>query len=272
MDLEFDYPRDFKGIFIPKEIWLNDDLSAIDKIIFAEIYSLDVEGSDGCYASNEYLSKFCKCSITKVSTSISNLIKLGYVKVAKSDGRKRFLKASLSKNERQNYKKCKSDIQKMKQSNIDNNISSDIDYKNSSYALSESKDSSRVIYAFSQGKRKVDFETLKNICVEFTNCKASDWRIKELKHIIDYFINQYNKNSNMRHIDILEQGLIKIVINYFEPVGNYMSENDVYSFDECYQELIDHYLRDNYKQDVKKSLQHFMSGLIRENLAQKYLK
>ena len=49
MSLEFDYPRDFKGIFIPKEIWLDDDLSAIDKIILAEIYSLDVEDGDGCH-------------------------------------------------------------------------------------------------------------------------------------------------------------------------------------------------------------------------------
>ena len=37
MSLEFDYPRDFKGIFIPKEIWLDDNLSAIDKIILSEM-------------------------------------------------------------------------------------------------------------------------------------------------------------------------------------------------------------------------------------------
>ena len=127
MSLEFDYPRDFKGIFIPKEIWLDDNLSAIDKIILAEIYSLDVEDSDGCYASNEYLSKFCKCSVTKVSTSISNLINLGYVRIAKSDGRKRFLKVSLSKFESQTIKKRKSAYQKVKQSNIDNNIDKNID-------------------------------------------------------------------------------------------------------------------------------------------------
>ena len=35
MNKGFDYPRDFKGIWIPKEIWLDDDLNATDKIIFA---------------------------------------------------------------------------------------------------------------------------------------------------------------------------------------------------------------------------------------------
>lgn len=118
MNKGFDYPRDFKGIWIPKEIWLDDDLNATDKIIFAEIDSLDVEDSEGCYASNEYLSNFCKCSITKVSTSISKLIGLGYVRVTKSDGRKRWLKTCLSKFESQNCKKEKSEIQEMKERNI----------------------------------------------------------------------------------------------------------------------------------------------------------
>lgn len=118
MSKGFDYPRDFKGIWIPKEIWLDDDLNATDKIIFAEIDSLDVEDSDGCYASNEYLSNFCKCSITKVSTSISKLIDLGYVRVTKSDGRKRWLKTCLSKFESQNGENKKSEIQEMKERNI----------------------------------------------------------------------------------------------------------------------------------------------------------
>ena len=52
--------RDFKGIWIPKEIWLDERLNALDKIILAEINSLD--GEDGCYASNQYLAEFCQCS------------------------------------------------------------------------------------------------------------------------------------------------------------------------------------------------------------------
>jgi hypothetical protein len=127
MNNNFEYPRDFKGIFIPKEVWLDDELGAVDKFILAELDSLDVEGSEGCYASNEYLANFCKCSVTKVSTSISKLIGLGYVRLAKSDGRKRYLKVSLSKFESQTNKKRKSPSQKMKQSNISSNIPSKID-------------------------------------------------------------------------------------------------------------------------------------------------
>lgn len=144
------------------------------------------------------------------------------------------------------------------------------------YALSESKDSSRGdIYAFSTEKGENKSDVIKNIAVEFADCKPSDWRIGELKHIIDYFLEQYNKTLNMSHIRITTQALTKIVINYFEPVGNYMSDNSAYGFDDYYKELIDYYLQTKYKingKEVTKSLQHFMSGMIRENLAQKYLK
>lgn len=144
------------------------------------------------------------------------------------------------------------------------------------YALSESKDSSKGdIYAFSAEKGGSESDVIKNLAVEFADCEPSDWRIEELKHIIDYFLEQYNKTLNMSHIRITEQALTKIVINYFEPVGNYMSDNSAYGFDDYYKELIDYYLQTKYKingKEVTKSLQHFMSGMIRENLAQKYLK
>lgn len=155
--------------------------------------------------------------------------------------------------------------------NIDRDYTTEI-----RYALSESKDSSRGdIYAFSAEKGGSKSDVIKNLAVEFADCEPSDWRIEELKHIIDYFLEQYSKTQNMSHIRITEQALTKIVINYFEPVGNYMSDNSAYGFDDYYKELIDYYLQTKYKingKEVTKSLQHFMSGMIRENLAQKYLK
>lgn len=159
--------------------------------------------------------------------------------------------------------------------NTTENINRDYTTENK-YALSESKDSSRGdIYAFSAEKGKSESDVIKSLAVEFADCEPSDWRIEELKHIIGYFLEQYSKTQNMSHIRITEQALTKIVINYFEPVGNYMSDNSAYEFDDYYKELIDYYLQTKYKingKEATKSLQHFMSGMIRENLAQKYLK
>ena len=110
--------RDFKGVWIAREIWLDERLNALDKVILAEINSLD--GPSGCFASNQYIADFCQCSATKVSTAISKLIELGYISVASFDGRTRILKTCLSKFERQTFKKSEADLQNLKENNTDN--------------------------------------------------------------------------------------------------------------------------------------------------------
>ena len=113
--------RDFKGVWIPKEIWLDDRLNALDKIIFVEIDSLCNE-ERGCFASNKYLAEFCQCSETKISKAISKLIDLEYLYVVSFNGRQRELQSCLAKNARQSNKKCKADEQKVQGSiYIDNN-------------------------------------------------------------------------------------------------------------------------------------------------------
>jgi len=84
--------RDFKGIWIPREIWLSDDLKMQEKIFLVEISSLDNE--NGCYANNRYFAEFFGISVTRVSLVINNLIEKGYIKatINVSEGNKRILK------------------------------------------------------------------------------------------------------------------------------------------------------------------------------------
>lgn len=117
--------RDFKGVWIPKEIWLDTRLNALDKVILVEIDSLD-DGENGCYASNKYLSEFCQCSITKVSNAISKLAECGYIEQTDFDGRHRKLESRLTKNASQPYKNCKADLQNVHANNIDNNKDNNI--------------------------------------------------------------------------------------------------------------------------------------------------
>lgn len=69
--------RDFKGIWIPKELWLLKDLSLIEKVMLIEIASLDNE--NGCYASNDYFADFFNLSKDRVSKIINNLVKRGFI-------------------------------------------------------------------------------------------------------------------------------------------------------------------------------------------------
>jgi hypothetical protein len=97
--------RDFKGIWIPKEVWLSDKLTLQEKVFLVEINSLDNE--DGCYANNRYFAKFFDISITRVSEVINSLVEKGYVEsfVKAEEGNKRILKTLLKESLRPSYRK-----------------------------------------------------------------------------------------------------------------------------------------------------------------------
>lgn len=121
--------RDFKGVWIPKEIWLDIRLNALDKVILTEIDSLD-QGKSGCYASNKYIADFCQCSERKVSDAITKLIKLGYIKLTSFDGRLRVLQSCLAKSASLPRKNCVADTQNPRDYTIENNIDNNTDIKN----------------------------------------------------------------------------------------------------------------------------------------------
>ena len=72
--------REFRGIWIPKDIWLNKDLSTNEKVLLAEIDSLG-GSSDGCFASNQYFADFFDLSKDRISRLVSGLKNKGYITV-----------------------------------------------------------------------------------------------------------------------------------------------------------------------------------------------
>jgi hypothetical protein len=69
--------RDFKGVWIPKEIWLDKQLTWMEKIVITEINSLD--GIEGCFASNNYLAEFFNLTAGRISQIINSLIDKKYI-------------------------------------------------------------------------------------------------------------------------------------------------------------------------------------------------
>lgn len=86
--------RDFKGVWIPREIWLSPGLSMVEKCLLIEIDSLDNE--DHCFATNEYFADFLNITPTTVSTAISNLKDYGLIELVSFNGRKRVLRSCLN--------------------------------------------------------------------------------------------------------------------------------------------------------------------------------
>ena len=116
--------RDFKGIWIPAEIWLDDRLSAQEMVILAEVDSLD--NGDGCWASNEYLAKFSKCSAATVSRAIKNLIECGYIERVSFDGRTRVMKSCLRKMTRQPKQNDKAAESKCRAITLDDSVTDNV--------------------------------------------------------------------------------------------------------------------------------------------------
>ena len=120
--------RDFKGVWIPKEIWLNTDLSIIEKVLLVEIDSLD-NSDKGCFASNEYLAKFVQLSEGRVANIISNLKKRKFLIQVFFDGRNRGLRiskseSSFNENVKAEYTKTgKQNTQKREYNNTENKTS-----------------------------------------------------------------------------------------------------------------------------------------------------
>lgn len=75
--MELELSREFKGIWIPKEIWLSVDISLTEKVFLAEIDSF--EKKDGCFASNRYFANFFKMTKGRVSQIITKLQDKGFV-------------------------------------------------------------------------------------------------------------------------------------------------------------------------------------------------
>jgi hypothetical protein len=126
--------RDFKGVWIPKEIWLNTDLSIIEKVLLVEIDSLD-NSDRGCFASNEYLASFVQLSEGRVANIISDLKKRGFIIQLFFDGRNRGLRTQISESSfNENVKAdltetTKQTTRKREHNNTENKTNNNTDYK-----------------------------------------------------------------------------------------------------------------------------------------------
>ena len=86
--------RIVKGIWIPIEIWQNRSLSWNEKILLMDIDSFTAKDRE-CYISNEYIAELLGVSVSWASKCLSHLLELGFVRVVKFDGRKRYVESTI---------------------------------------------------------------------------------------------------------------------------------------------------------------------------------
>lgn len=243
--------RDFKGIRIPKEIRLDEDLNIMMKVLLVEIDSLDNE--DWCFASNSYFSEFFWISETQISIYIKKLKELWYIEEVWFDWRKRYLKSRIKEKLKSDSKKTfgqplrkvKGRVkEKLKHNNIDNNIDNNSivnntksdDFENTNL----SKDDFWEKKELSKEKKREDIDlliqTLKNHC-SINNISYDKTRDRQFwKHIMDWkefweFVQSIGQNRIEFALNILKAS---IKINYWKwicswPMKIYQNYSDVYN-------------------------------------------
>ena len=73
-------PR-FKGLWIPREIWLDQTMTLLEKCVLAEIDSLAVNSRRCCTASNRYLATFFQVTDRHIKRPIAALAKRGLLRI-----------------------------------------------------------------------------------------------------------------------------------------------------------------------------------------------
>ena len=167
--------RDFKGVWIPKEIYLNTDLTLTEKILFVEISSLD--NQDGCFASNEYFADFLGVGITTISKGVKRLIELGLIEIVSFNGRNRVLKVV-----NQDVTTNKADLQNVKGRDTETNR----------YINTNNKTSNKTTKYYTDFVSIYNNFCKKNIGV---SCKMDGIQGKALKRIIVYLKKECKDES-----------------------------------------------------------------------------
>ena len=246
--------RDFKGVWIPKEIWLNEELTLIEKVIFVEIDSLDNE--DHCTAGNDYLATFCGCSERKVSDAIKKLSELGYIEVMSFDGRHR--KIRVVKNAEETRKICEAATNKVQSNNIDNNTINKESFSKEKEEISEydshmySPEELKNDFLGSSRKRKSTrpkSQSLYSKCMAEINLYTQDLQLHTLlvkylnlrlemkdkplyynqwKGMLDKLSNIIEDNPGMSYEDVVRQSIEKGYASFF-PVNTYSKSKNVFA-------------------------------------------
>lgn len=121
--------------------------------------------------------------------------------------------------------------------------------------------------AVGQSNVKYRIEDVPYLVGQYAEPNTLGSQIIDLRNIIQYFISRYEEESDIRHIDVSDSAIKSIVDAYFHPTGKVVDCEA-----EDYMWMIDDYFATDYKMNgkrVSKSLQHFFSGKIRENIYMK---
>lgn len=272
--------RDFKGVWIYKNLYLSREYTPNEKFLLLEIYSLSKGKNKQCYANNRHFADFIGVKENTIQKAILKLEKNGHIRreYTYKNGTREIASRIITLTQKFYDDFINESEIKEQEEGVDKNPRggglesihkyNNISITNNAFSLKE-----KGTLCFSPekavGKSNVKYriDDVPNLVSRYAEPNTLGSQIIDLRNIIQYFIGRYEEESDIRHIDVSESAIKSIVDAYFHPIGKVVDCEA-----EDYMWMIDDYFATDYKingRRVSKSLQHFFSGKIRENIYMK---
>lgn len=291
--------RNFKGVWIPAKLYLSGIFSPNEKFVLLEIYSLSKKNK--CYATNKHFADFVGLKENTIQKMMLEFEKAGYIKRIfeyKENSKEiknriiiltqKFLDEFINEkaegeNEEPYGKKSMGDMEKNpegdglkvgdKYNNINNTYLSDPLYSPTELNSfsQEEKDLSPVGLNSSISKRNkkggennpdkwISTKTHIEICMERSGYEKDSFETAEVIEVVRTYYEKYRQVIGQPHPRLNDKTMMFVVGQYlkgFEEGGTSV---------QTYRDLIDFHFSTEYRENIDWTIQHFMSGEIRETL------
>lgn len=287
--------RDFKGIWVPKKLYLSGLFSPNEKFILIEIYSLSKNNK--CYATNKHFANFVGLRENTVQKMMLEFERAGYIKRIfeyKEDSKEikeriivitqKFLdefvnEKSNDEKEEPYGKKSIGGMEKNpegdgfkvgdKYNNISDTYLSDPLYSPTelnSFSKEKETSPSGLNSSISKRNKKADpdkwiaTKTHIEICMERNGYSKEAFETAEAIEIVKTYYEKYREVIGQPHPRLNDKTMMYVIEQYLNGFGD--GETSV----QTYRDLIDFHFSTEYRENIDWTIQHFMSGDIRKTL------
>lgn len=291
--------RNFKGVWIPAKLYLSGIFSPNEKFVLLEIYSLSKK--NGCYATNKHFADFIGLKENTIQKMMLEFERAGYIKRIfeyKENSKEiknriiiltqKFLDEFINEkaedeNEEPHGKKSIGGMEKNpegdgfkvgdKYNNISDTYLSDPLYSPTELNSfsQEEKDTSPMGLNSSISKKNkkggennpdkwIATKTHIEICMERNGHNKESFETAEAIEVVRTYYEKYKEVIGQPHPRLNDKTMMFVIGQYLKGFGE--GNTSV----QTYRDLIDYHFARQYREDIDWTIQHFMSGEIRETL------
>lgn len=292
--------RNFKGVWIPAKLYLSGIFSPNEKFVLLEIYSLSKKNK--CYATNKHFADFVGLKENTIQKMMLEFERAGYIKRIfeyKENSKEiknriiiltqKFLDEFINEkaegeNEYPHGKKSIGGMEKNpegdglkvgdKYNNISNTYLSNPLYSPTelnSFSKEKGKNTSPMGLNSSISKKNkkigdnntdkwVATKTHIEICMERNGHSKESFETAEAIEVVRIYYEKYMEVIGQPHPRLNDKTMMFVVDQYLKGFG------DGNTSVQTYRDLIDFHFSTEYRENIDWTIQHFMSGEIREKL------